>query len=192
MGIKGFKARKDAIGFPVVEWSESRKGHLFSVKVTCSISRDKRTGALLFVTDGSTQKDELYRQRHWDKLLHFGYKSARELYYTAAQLRKLERRKKSWAEPIKRVTLDDDDREKVEYVPNKFGEFIANRLDDDATIVLAEFGDENSTISMHLNYGIGSLKEVAELHNLLTLEFLRKRQAYVDTLCGGAFLWPKS
>lgn len=168
MAIKRLTTTRDAVGFPVVEWTETRRNG--SARVKCFITRDPATDALLFATSGSLSTNGLYTQRPWEKLVGFRPTPARELYYTAADHRMNEALRSIASQKFKTAAL-----------------FIT---DDDSIVMLADIADECPSIPMHLNYALGTAVEIAELHSELYRCFIAQRQALVESLCDGEYKWP--
>jgi hypothetical protein len=62
---------------------------------------------------------------------------------------------------------------------------------DGAFVILANFADEQRSVSMHLNCADCAPVEAAKLHDRLRLEFLDRRQELVSDRCKGDYAWPK-
>ncbi len=154
----------NVVGLPWLMWDEDRPSG--SKRVSCSISADDN-GELLFTTNGSLLNDPVYCRRPWEKLVGFRPVGASELYYSGVGKRLIQ-------EVIKEFAL-----------LRVFGP-------DDGVVMLADFCDDQPSIPMHLNYGVGTPVEVTALHNALYSRFIAARRAVVDAVCDGEFKWPKS
>jgi hypothetical protein len=164
MAINVAGASKDALGFPRLDWYEDRKTQK---QVCCSayITTGLFPGALYFAADGGFLKDSVFKKRPWDKLVGFRVAKARDLYYSTTETR--------MREILKQEFL-----------------YFRATLDDDATVILADVADENSSIPMHLSYGLGTPYEVERLHSALHQAFILNRQSTIDSHCSGEYKLP--
>jgi hypothetical protein len=151
-------------GLPWLVWDEDRPQGKRAA-VGCSIYANDND-ELLFETDGSLMSASMYRSRLWEKLVGFRAVPASELYFSGMEKRIQQELMNNWM--LFRL-----------YLPN------------DAVVMTAEFADGHSSVPMHLNYGVGTPVEIAELHDALYRRFIGERKAILDAVCDGEFKWPR-
>jgi hypothetical protein len=159
---KGVDALRYTVhGLPWLMWDEDRPSGS-KKRVACAIYGSDE---LMFKTSGSMLSDPVYRERPWEKLIGFRAVPARDLYYSGMEKR-------------------------IEEELKRNGVLFRLLLPDDAVVMTAEFADDRPSLPMHLNYGVGTPVEVAELHDALYQRFIGERKAIVDAVCGGEFKYP--
>jgi hypothetical protein len=161
----------DKQGFPVVTWEEDR--NLFApegpgtTRIACFI-RPNEAGELEFVSVGSTRAGGYEKARPWAALASFSAERAEQHYYSGTETALLHmlgsKTKNSGAQAL---------------------------LRDGAHVILANFGDENPGVSMHLNCADCRPVELAALHDRLYREFVGKREELLRSKCEGEFIWLK-
>ena len=155
MGIRLDPEAVDAQGLPVVTWEEDRNlfapGGISPARVACFI-RPNEKGELQFVSVGSVRHGEYEEARPWEKLVSLGMGTAEQHYHSAGE----------------RALID------IVASKSKSG---AGRLlaADGAQVMLANFADARPSVAMHLNCAEALPVEVAQLHDVLSREFIRKR-----------------
>ena len=171
MGIRLDPEAVDAQGLPVVTWEEDRNlfapGGISPARVACFI-RPNEKGELQFVSVGSVRHGEYEEARPWEKLVSLGMGTAEQHYHSAGE----------------RALID------IVASKSKSG---AGRLlaADGAQVMLANFADARPSVAMHLNCAEALPVEVAQLHDVLSREFIRKRPDLVREICDGEYVWPQ-
>ncbi|MGO9172231.1 MAG: hypothetical protein ACLP7P_09730 [Rhodomicrobium sp.] len=171
MAIRLDKERTDEQGLPVVTWEEDRNlfapGGLSPARVACFI-RPNDKGELQFVSVGSVRHGEFEEARPWEKLVSFGMGTADQHYRSAGERALLDMLAGKSKRGVGRVLATDG-----------------------AHVVLAHFADDRPSIAMHLNCAEASPVEVALLHDRLSREFVRRRDAEFRQIYGRDMIWPK-
>jgi hypothetical protein len=171
MAIRLDSTSPDAQGLPVVSWEEDR--NLFApdgispARVSCFIRPDEN-GVLQFVSVGLVRHGLVEEGRAWEKLTGFAVERADEQYYSASR----------------RALFD--------LVANKSKSGVGRLLlTDGAYVLFANFGDEQSSMAMHLNCADCTRVEADMLHDRLRLEFLDRRWDLINKQCNRKYVWPK-
>jgi hypothetical protein len=170
MAIRLQPPATDAQGLPVVTWTEDRNvfapGGVSPARVSCFIRPDDN-GILQFVKVGLVRHGKFDEARPWETLTGFEVSSADKLYPSASE----------------RALLD--------MLGNKSKSGVGRVLmTDGAIVILANFGDEQRSVAMHLNCASCTPVEAARLHDRLRLEFLDRRHELVSDRCKGDYAWP--
>ena len=164
--IANLKRSTDGAGFPIVAWTERRgtmsPAGVGEFRMECRITKDGRTGELLFTARGKTRNRSFEAARPWESLESFGFQSAVKRFRT----------------PVENHTWQ---------TIGKHMKSAGGLLGDGGTALVAEFINDSL-----FDVSCPETTEVERdtLHLALQQEFLTRRSALIDEHCRDLYRWP--